>query len=141
MLKFKVGGVRIFSSDNIEDAPTFKFCHQQHKRVLNPIVDWTDAEVWEFIKKYQVPYCELYDKGYKRLGCVGCPMANAKQELEAYPKFKNLYLIAFQKLIDERKRLNLPIPEHWATPELIMTWWLQDDQTIPDTEIMELTNE
>lgn len=135
------GGQRIFSTDNLEDAPTFKFCHQHHKRVLNPIVDWTDAEVWEFIKEYEVPYCELYDQGYKRLGCIGCPMANTKQELEAYPKFKNLYLLAFQKLIDKRKELGLPIPEHWETPERMMDWWLQDNQPLPKTEIMELIDE
>lgn len=135
------GGTRIYSTDNIEDAPTFKFCHQHHKRVLNPIVDWTDAEVWEFIKEYKVPYCELYDKGYKRLGCIGCPMANNKQELEDYPKFKNLYLLAFKNLIETRKANGLPLPEHWETPEKMMNWWLQDNQEMPETIITELVDE
>ena len=103
----------------------FKFCKQNHKRVLNPIIDWQDSDIWEFIKEYKVPYCSLYDKGYKRLGCIGCPMSTRqKQELEAYPKFKRLYLLAFEKLIqvldDENKRTT------WETPEDVMRWWIED---------------
>lgn len=133
------GGAQIFNTDNTEDAPTFKFCQQHHKRVLNPIVDWTDAEIWEFIKEYSVAYCELYDKGYKRLGCIGCPMANTKQELEDYPKFKKLYLIAFDKMIRIRKEAGLKT--EWDTAQQVMDWWLKEDRQMPDTIIMELTDE
>lgn len=131
-------GVRVYSSDNVEDAPTFKFCHQYHKRVLNPIVDWTDAEVWEFVKEYKIPYCKLYDEGFKRLGCIGCPMGTGKgqkAQFERYPKFENLYLMAFQKLIDTRKKLGLEVPKKWETPEKLMQWWMQDEAEIPDTMI------
>ena len=131
-------GRRVYSSDNVEDAPTFKFCHQYHKRVLNPIVDWTDSEVWEFLKEYKIPYCKLYDEGFKRLGCIGCPMSTGrgqKMEFERYPKFKNLYLTAFQKLIDTRKELGLELPKKWETPEKLMQWWMQDEAEIPDTMI------
>lgn len=133
------GGRGIFSTDNLEDAPTFKFCHQYHKKVLNPIVDWTDAEVWEFIHEYKVPYCELYDQGYKRLGCIGCPMANTKQELIDYPKFKTLYLMAFEKMIKTRKEAGLKTM--WETPEQVMDWWLRDQQKLPETIISELIDE
>lgn len=131
-------GRKVYSSDNVEDAPTFKFCHQYHKRVLNPIVDWTDAEVWEFIKEYKISYCKLYEEGFKRLGCIGCPMSTGKgqkMEFERYPKFKNLYLTAFQKLIDTRKELGMEVPKKWETPEKLMQWWMQDEAEIPDTMI------
>ena len=130
------GGTQIFSIDNLEDAPTFKFCHQHHKRIINPIVDWTDAEVWEFIHEYEVPYCSLYDQGYKRLGCIGCPMANTKQELEDYPKYKNMYLLAFQKMLDDRRSDGLETI--WQTPQEVMDWWLKEDNEIPDTIITEI---
>ena len=71
--------------------------------MVNPIIDWSDDEVWEFIHEYNVPYCGLYDEGFKRLGCIGCPMGSVKQrrfEFERYPKYKNLYLLAFQKMIE-----------------------------------------
>lgn len=132
------GGRRVFNTDNTDDAPTFKFCYQEHKRVLNPVVDWTDAEVWEFIHEYNVPYCELYDKGFKRLGCIGCPMANNKAELEAYPKYKDLYLKAFKKMLDARREKDLPIPSHWETAEKVMSWWLQDGKECAETEITDL---
>lgn len=107
--------------------------------MLNPIVDWTDAEVWEFIHEYGAPYCELYDKGFKRLGCVGCPISANSKEFEAYPKYKNLYLLAFKKMLDVRRENNLPIPEHWKTEDKVMNWWLQEtDKELTETEITAL---
>ncbi|KKL78849.1 hypothetical protein LCGC14_2020760, partial [marine sediment metagenome] len=40
------------------------------KSFLHPIIDWTTAEVWEYIKSNNLPYCSLYDEGFHRLGCV-----------------------------------------------------------------------
>jgi phosphoadenosine phosphosulfate reductase len=34
---------------------------------LHPIIDWTDSDVWEFIHLYKLPYCSLYDEGFKRI--------------------------------------------------------------------------
>ena len=115
----------------------FKFCHQHHKRVLNPIIDWTDADVWEFIRDYDLPYCSLYDKGYKRIGCIGCPMSTRQiSELESYPKFKALYLKAFEELLkvldDENKRTT------WKSPEDVMSWWVKDSEDQEETLITKL---
>lgn len=96
------GGV-VLRLDNRENARIVEMCYRTHTTLVNPIIDWTDAEVWEFIKEYKVPYCCLYDEGFKRLGCIGCPMGSVKQrqyEFERYPKYKNLYMLAFQKMID-----------------------------------------
>lgn len=71
---------------------------------------------------YNVRYCELYDKGYKRLGCVGCPMAtNQIKELEAYPKYKAAYMRAFEKMLERNRRDG--IATNWNTPEEVMEWW------------------
>lgn len=44
--------------------------------LLNPIVDWTDEDVWDFLDNIvKVPHCCLYDEGFKRIGCIGCPLA------------------------------------------------------------------
>jgi len=98
-------------------------CYTRHKTVLNPIIDWDDSEVWEFIREYNIPYCELYDCGYKRLGCIGCPMStNQSKELERYPAIKSIYLRAFKKMIEARKIKDLETI--WQNEEEVMEWWL-----------------
>jgi phosphoadenosine phosphosulfate reductase len=42
---------------------------------LAPLADWTDEEVWDYIRANDVPYNELYDKGYKSIGCAPCTRA------------------------------------------------------------------
>lgn len=91
---------------------------------LNPIIDWSEADVWEFIHKYNIPYCSLYDEGFKRLGCIGCPLAGAikqRQEFERWPKYRDAYLRAFERMIQERKRRELPC--QWETGQDVMDWW------------------
>ena len=39
---------------------------------VNPLADWTKEEVWDYIKDNDVPYHELYDKGYTSIGCAPC---------------------------------------------------------------------
>ena len=48
------------------------------KHLINPIIDWEDEDVWEFINQYEIPYCSLYDEGFARLGCIGCPMSGKR---------------------------------------------------------------
>ena len=114
-------------------------CYKNHKTLVNPIIDWSNEEVWEFIHEYNILYCSLYDKGYKRLGCIGCPMANNKQELEEYPKYKNLYLLAFQKMLEVRQQNELATNADWACPERVMEWWTREaEKEMTDTEITRL---
>lgn len=42
-----------------------------HVRV-HPILHFRERDVWSYIEKYHLPYCSLYDKGYRSLGCVPC---------------------------------------------------------------------
>lgn len=48
----------------------------REKVVFNPIIDWTEGMVWRFLDEQGVDHCPLYDEGWKRVGCVMCPMAN-----------------------------------------------------------------
>lgn len=90
--------------DNM-DKDMVRYCMQSKGFILNPIIDWTTDEVWEFIHRYNIPYCELYDQGFKRLGCIGCPMATPKEkerEFKRYPKFKEAYIRAFDRMIQHQ---------------------------------------
>lgn len=110
--------------DNPDNAKMARFCPTKGKHILNPIIDWTDSDVWEFIKKYDVPYCRLYDEGYKRLGCIGCPMAYTQaDDLEKYPKYKQAYLRAFDRMLDALKSGERT--PTWKTPEEVMKWWVE----------------
>lgn len=116
----------IFNLDNEENKKMVDFCHKRRKVLINPIIDWTDEEVWEFIKDNKIPYCKLYDEGKKRLGCIGCPMStNQEQELEDYPKYKKAYLNAFKKMLEERQLAGLKTD--WKTPEDVMAWWIKKE--------------
>lgn len=42
---------------------------------FNPLLDWTNAEVWEYIKQNDVPYNKLHDKFYPSIGCASCTRA------------------------------------------------------------------
>lgn len=73
--------------------------------VVNPIVDWSDANVWRFILDEGLPYCCLYDEGFKRLGCVGCPMSGRKGVAKGFarwPQYERAWRRAFHRLWDRR---------------------------------------
>ncbi len=42
---------------------------------INPLIDWTEKDVWNYIKKYNVPYNKLHDKGFLSIGCASCTRA------------------------------------------------------------------
>lgn len=42
---------------------------------LNPIADWTEAQVWEYVRSHNVPYNPLHDRGYPSIGCTHCTRA------------------------------------------------------------------
>ena len=42
---------------------------------INPLIEWTEDMVWDYIKKNNVPYNELHDKGFPSIGCQPCTRA------------------------------------------------------------------
>lgn len=118
----------MLNDDNDEARRAVEMCYRTHKTLVNPIIDWTDEDVWEFIRKHNVPYCELYDKGHKRLGCIGCPMSyNRKEELERYPAYKAQYIRCFNKMYQNRVERGLTSMQSWTCGEDIYKWWVGDD--------------
>lgn len=99
-------GTLILNNDNDASRQVVEHCFQKAKTTINPIIDWTEDEVWEFLNDVvKVPHCELYDQGWNRLGCIGCPMASVEERrrsFEEWPKYKDAYIRAFQRMIDEK---------------------------------------
>lgn len=125
------GGV-ILVNDNADSRTVLDACVTRHKTCLNPIIDWTDAEVWEFIRAENVPYCSLYDEGCHRLGCIGCPMAGKhgrEREFARWPKYKAQYLRTFMKMLLYRAERG-KIDETWrmgTTANDVFNWWMEYD--------------
>jgi len=71
------------------------------KYCLCPILYWTEKDVWDFIKKYNIPYCSLYDEGFTRLGCIACVEASKKQrekELARWPHYEKMFRRSFKRM-------------------------------------------
>lgn len=140
------GGGVVLTNDNEDSRRVVESCYKRHKTMLNPIIEWTDDDVWEFIKAENVPYCELYDDGWKRLGCIGCPMASKhgrEKEFLTWPKYKAAYLRAFGNMIQNRMDKGL-IDGTWrmgTTPQDVFNWWMEYDVLPGQMDLFEMEEE
>lgn len=76
--KSKKDGVNIMNADQEQ---TLGCIHGKESLLISPIIHWTEKDVWEFLNQVvQVAHCELYDEGWRRLGCICCPMSSAKHK-------------------------------------------------------------
>jgi len=55
---------------------------EQHNDIIkvNPIIEWTWEQTWDYIKKYDIPYNKLHDKGFPSIGCEPCTRAIKSDE-------------------------------------------------------------
>ena len=134
--RFVVTGVRHAESAKRAKRQMTETCtRHKTKRYLHPIIDWSDVDVWEYIHTYNVPYCKLYDEGFKRLGCIMCPYGGQKQmrEQEArWPQYAKAYEAAFQRMIDKRRADGYPT--QWETGAEVMRWWMGEDNRIKEND-------
>lgn len=120
----KTNSKLILNADNDESRQMLETCRMKGKRVINPIIDWSDADVWELLNHYGCKSNPLYQCGYHRVGCVGCPMsAKQAQELERYPKYKLNYIKAFGRMLIRRREKGLEC-DSWQTGEDVYRWWI-----------------
>lgn len=116
----------VLNLDNADNRRIIEQCYRTSKTLLNPIVDWSTSDIWEFSRVENIKQSDLYVENggkYKRLGCVLCPMATCKereQEALDYPQIKEAYIRAFQKIID----LNRGVNYKWHSGEEVYEWWL-----------------
>ena len=117
----------VLNNDNDDKRKLFERCELQAKTVCNPIVDWLTSDVWDFLNYRKCPCNPLYKCGFDRVGCVGCPMANKKRytEFQMWPKYKTLYIHAFDRMI--AARLADGKPTEWQNGYEVFQWWMQED--------------
>ena len=93
------------------------------KTYLHTIIDWSDTDVWEFLKSNNIPYCKLYKEGYSRLGCVLCPLKSQRErvkDLNRYPRIADAYKRAIIRAYDSRERPSKGI----TSGEDMFNWWI-----------------
>lgn len=126
----------MLKNDNEETRRMFETCTMKSMHLLNPIIDWTEEDVWEYLNERKIPHCILYDEGYKRIGCIGCPLAGPKRmqmDFERYPRYEQAYLRAFDRVLRLRENNGKPYMD-WRTADEVMKWWLNDEKRIPIDE-------
>ncbi len=107
------------------------------KRYLHPIIDWQNTDIWDFISLYHLPYCCLYDQGWKRIGCLFCPMTYKKQRIRecfSYPGYVRAFLRSFARLYAHKKKINYDSVRAWKDGDEMFRWWIAGDQKKPDSD-------
>jgi len=145
-----VTGVRKAESVKRSKRKDVEECFKDKHRVyINPIIDWSDQDVWEYIKTNNLKYCNLYDEGFKRLGCIGCPMAGTtrRKEFDRWPRYEQKYRKAFaaaaaaarnMKECSQEWKDTHPLLASWDDGDSMFDWWMREHRTKedPDQTIM-----
>jgi phosphoadenosine phosphosulfate reductase len=133
-----ITGIRWEESYGRSKRKMVEACFRDSRKFyVSPIIDWSTLEVWDYIKNHKLRYCKLYDEGFKRLGCVGCPMAGTKtqkREFLRWPQYKKAYLWAFEKCI--RKRIADGLKINQKTGQEMFDWWLRDNKPDPNDNVL-----
>ena len=97
--KSQKDGVNITNADQEQ---TLGCISGKESLLISPIIHWTEKDVWEFLNDVvKVPHCLLYDEGWHRIGCIGCPMSAHKQKMienERYPHVKQNWIKAIKAI-------------------------------------------
>lgn len=117
---------------NMDDDPSRRLveqCYRTSNTMVNPIIEWTDTDVWDFLKAHGCKSNPLYECGFKRVGCIGCPMAGKSRyaQFERWPKYRALYVMAFDRMLEARRRAGKKADAQWLNGESVMRWWLGED--------------
>ena len=120
----------LLNNDNDEDRRLFETCTLKGKRVCNPIIDWQESDVWDYLTDQHVECNPLYCEGSRRVGCVGCPMAGKARyrEFAQYPKYRLMYINAFDRMI-AALALRGEMAGRWGmgtTGVDVFNWWIEN---------------
>lgn len=123
-----VTGVRWAESARRRARRMVENCYRDpNRKFLNPIIDWSTEDVWRYIRGERIRYCSLYDEGFKRLGCVLCPMSREVQrDLSRWPGICR----AWERAIKSTWK-----PGRFSSAEQLWQWWLDRDAKAPQNDM------
>lgn len=126
----------VLLNDNDEKRRLFETCQLKGERVVNPIIDWQEADVLDYAAAEKICMNPLYCEGFRRVGCIGCPMASSSRIMEfaRYPKFKAAYIRAFDKMLARRMAKGKDA-HSWRSGVDVFHWWMEDG-VLPGQEVL-----
>lgn len=86
---------------NAQEERTLGCIRGKETLIISPIIDWAEDDVWTFLNTLGIKHCELYDQGFHRIGCIGCPMSSKKQkilEMNRWPHVKRNWIKAIKAI-------------------------------------------
>ena len=75
-----ITGIRKSQTKMRKNSDIIEFDNRFSVVKVNPLINWSHDKVWEYIRKNELPYNDLHDKGYPSLGCVQCTTSVKKGE-------------------------------------------------------------
>ena len=111
------------------DCTIIKVMRDKQDTVVSPIYEWSDNDVWDYLKAGGWKYNPMYDMGYHRVGCIGCPMATYRQKMKEFadfPTYKQHYIKAFDEMLERNPKAK----RDWKTGEDVFNWWIERDHYV-----------
>lgn len=122
--------VQRFHFDDSEKVQQSGACYVNNYFFINPLAYWSDDYLWGYIESEKVEINPLYGCGYKRVGCLMCPMAKIqqrRQEAERYPAVKRKLIRLCDDLIEYRNATNHELKNAFKSGQEYFDWWLSDE--------------
>lgn len=116
-------------NDSVYDCTLIAKMKSRGDTLVNPIYNWTDEDVWNYIAINKVTVNPLYEEGELRVGCILCPMKSYSTKLKEaskYPKYKQAYIKAFDRMLKERERRGLD--NKWKSGKEVFEWWIESSK-------------
>jgi len=127
--RFKVTGIRAEESPRRAKRPQLEKAHDNKSTFVHIIKDWSEQDVWQYIRENNLPYCSLYDEGFKRIGCVLCPFENGdktKRDLERFPAIADYYRRACRKSFELNHIMLHKGKQTWISGDDMFDWWINE---------------
>ena len=124
--------------DEVYDCVMVTLAKKNEDLICNPIYKFTEQDIWRYIHDNELEVNPLYRMGYRRVGCIGCPLGGRKQmqkEFSHYPKYKQAYIMAFDRMLKARiasGKSDLDGREgyhRWETGQDVFNWWINSAQS------------
>ena len=134
-------GVRRAESIKRRSRQMYEQCQRRGVGIVNPIVDWSTTDVWDYIYRHGLAYPSLYDEGWNRIGCVMCPMGGSEsmcRDAERWPKIAAYYMRICEDVwmarhatrLDQLWESTTGLPSH-SCPEEFFSWWTGAEAVYP----------